>query len=209
MRRFELSPCALYNNDCDYLPRTNERTKERQNTLKLSRLWKRRWNWKVSLYNHWEIKNDRGTLRRNLDKNSDLTIGITREHGCVVTSSFRGFSGSMHTLVTLVTAKYTCVRRLMTRIYFWNILYKGIFHVSTLSIHLSRIDCSNYFSINADRVHNDRLDLGQEFLQYDLGNNDRGQLRWKTDLRSCCGCVSGSFSVSRWLYFSKLAEVAG
>ncbi len=50
-------------------------------------------------------ESDLGALRRNLDKDLDLTIGITREHGCVVTSSFRGFNGSMHTLVTLVTAK--------------------------------------------------------------------------------------------------------
>ncbi len=33
-------------------------------------------------------------------------------------------------------------KELMTRIQFWNILHEGMFRVSTLSIHLSRIDCN-------------------------------------------------------------------
>ncbi len=39
-----------------------------------------------------------------------------------------------------VMFQYTCARRLMTRIQFWNTLYKRILRVSTLSILLSRID---------------------------------------------------------------------
>ncbi len=41
-----------------------------------------------------------------------------------------------------VMFQYTCLRRLMTRIQFWNTLYKRILRVSTLSILLSRLDCT-------------------------------------------------------------------
>ncbi len=54
---FELSPCALYNNDCDYRPRTNE-GEERKTKLSLSYLVRADADGteKFSLYDYWEIK---------------------------------------------------------------------------------------------------------------------------------------------------------